>query len=161
MHQHTEFYPMPMFPTLSVRDIDLSTSWYTDKAGFSLVFSMPGPGGNVGLAHLRWRKYADLLLVQGTNSAYATHAKGAGVTLSFLVETETVDDMAARLAESGVELEEGPVERPWNTEKSSSGSGRIQTDASSHNISRTLKDVIESASGGGKKPCHQDNSSKR
>ena len=149
MPHHTEFYPMPMFPTLSVRDIDLSTSWYTDKAGFSLVFSMPGPGGNVGLAHLRWRKYADLLLVQGTNSAYATHAKGAGVTLSFLVETETVDDMAARLAESGVELEEGPVERPWNTREI------VVLDPDGYrliffepiDISRTFEDVIESASG--------------
>ncbi|MCY4652752.1 MAG: VOC family protein [Dehalococcoidia bacterium] len=149
MPHHTDFYPMPMFPTLSVRNIDLSTSWYTDKAGFSLVFSMPGPGDTASLAHLRWRKYADLLLVPGTNSAYATHAKGAGVTLCFLVETETVDDMVARLAESGVELEEGPVERPWNTREI------VVLDPDGYrliffepiDVSRTFEDVIESASG--------------
>ena len=149
MPHHTEFYPMPMFPTLSVGDIDLSTSWYADKVGFSLVFSMPGPGGNVGLAHLRWRKYADLLLVPGTNSAYATHSKGTGITLSFLVETETVDNMAARLEESGVEIEEGPVNRPWNTRDI------VVLDPDGYrliffepiDISRTFEDVIESASG--------------
>ena len=149
MPHHTEFYPMPMFPTLSVEDIDLSVSWYTDRVGFSLVFSMPGPGDKVGLAHLRWRKYADLLLVPGTNSAYATHAKGAGIALSFRVETETIDEMAARLEANGVELEEGPVVRPWNTKDivvlDPDGFRLIFFEPI--DISRNFEDVIEQAGG--------------
>ncbi len=115
MPHHTEFYPMPMFPTLSVGDIDISSSWYSDKLGFSLVFTIPGADGAAALAHLRWRKYADLLLVPDVDSLYHSHPRGAGVTLSFLAETETVDDMAARLKVSEIEIAEGPINRPWNT----------------------------------------------
>ena len=115
MPHHTEFYPMPMFPTLSVGDIDMSTSWYADKVGFSLVFTMPGTHGTVALTHLRWRKYADLLLVPDNNSPYPAHRRGAGITLSFLADTEPIDDMAKRLEANGVELADGPVNRPWNT----------------------------------------------
>ena len=149
MPHHTDIYPMPMFPTLSVGDIDLSTSWYTDKVGFSLVFSMPGPGGKASLAHLRWRKYADLLLVPEPNSAYPTHAKGKGITLSFLVDTETIDEMAARLETTGVGIEEGPVDRPWNTRdivvRDPDGFRLVFFEPI--DTSRTFEDVIERASG--------------
>ena len=115
MPHHTEFYPMPMFPTLSVADIGASASWYTEKVGFARVFAIPGTGGEVALEHLRWSKYADLLLVPEANAPYPTQVKDTGISLSFLVRTETIDDMAARMEASGVEIEEGPVDRPWNT----------------------------------------------
>ena len=86
MPHHTEFYPMPMFPTLSVADIGASASWYTEKVGFARVFAIPGTGGEVALEHLRWSKYADLLLVPETNAPYPTQAKGTGISLSFLVQ---------------------------------------------------------------------------
>ena len=63
MAEPMEIYPMAMFPTLSVADIDVSVAWYTEKVGFGTVFSLPGPNGGTVMAHLRWRKYADLLLV--------------------------------------------------------------------------------------------------
>ena len=150
MPHHTEFYPMPMFPTLSVRDIRHSTSWYKDKVGFWLVFSMPGPDGETALAHLRWRKYADLLLVPDINSPYPnpTHKKGAGITLSFPTEAESVDDMATRLESNGVELEEGPIDRPWNTRDivvlDPDGFRLIFFEPI--DISRTMEDVIEQTS---------------
>ena len=37
--------------------------WYTGKVWFVSVISLPGPSGGIAMAHLRWRKYADLLLV--------------------------------------------------------------------------------------------------
>lgn len=147
MPHHTEFYPMPMFPTLSVTDIGMSASWYTEKAGFARVFAIPGTGGEVALEHLRWSKYADLLLVPEANTPYPTQAKGAGISLSFLVQTETIDDMAARLEANGVELDEGPVDRPWNTRDI------VVLDPDGFRLiffepidtTRTFEDVIESA----------------
>ena len=65
MSNQEEFYPMPFFATLSVGDLEASTGWYVDVPGFRLVFNMPGPGGAPALSHLRWVKYADLLLVDG------------------------------------------------------------------------------------------------
>ena len=149
MPHHTEFYPMPMFPTLSVTDIGASASWYTEKVGFARVFAIPGTGDEVALEHLRWSKYADLLLVSEVNAPYPAQARGTGISLSFLAQTEAIDDMAARLEESGVEIKEGPVNRPWNTRDI------VILDPDGYrliffepiDISRTFEDVIERASG--------------
>ena len=149
MPHHTEFYPMPMFPTLSVEDMKLSTSWYTDKVGFKLVFSMSGPHGAVALAHLRWSKYADLLLVPESNAPCPAQAKGAGITLSFLTQSETINEMASRLEANDVEIDEGPVDRPWNTRDI------VVLDPDGYRLilfepidtSRTLEEVIERTTG--------------
>ncbi len=109
-----EIYPMPMFPTLAVRDVGASVGWYAEQVGFGTVFVMPGADGEPVLAHLRWRKYADVLLVPDAGSD-GEGVKGMGVSLSFLVRDLSVDAMAERLVGLGVELEEGPVTRPWNT----------------------------------------------
>lgn len=111
--QDSEIYPMPMFPTLSVTDLGASVEWYSDVLGFRTVFVLPGPDGEPVLAHLRWRMHADLLLVP--DGADSSDRKGLGVSLSFLVGDSSVDAMAERLVGRGVELDEGPVTRPWNT----------------------------------------------
>lgn len=147
MPHHTEFYPMPMFPTLSVADIGASASWYTEKVGFARVFAIPGTGDDVALEHLRWSKYADLLLVPEANAPYPAQAKGTGISLCFLVQAESIDHMAARLDASGVEITEGPVNRPWNTRDI------VVTDPDGFRLiffepidtTRTFEDVIESA----------------
>jgi len=48
-----EFYPMPSFPTLVVRDLVASTHWYQEMLGFRLVFEMPSASGQPLLTHLR------------------------------------------------------------------------------------------------------------
>ena len=138
---------MPMFPTLSVADIGASASWYTDKVGFARVFAIPGADGDVVLEHLRWSKYADLLLVPEASAPYPAHAKGAGISLSFFVQAETIDDMAARLEASGVEIAEGPVDRPWNTRDIvvTDPDGFRLTFFEPIDTTRTFEDVIESA----------------
>ncbi|MDE2970051.1 MAG: VOC family protein [Chloroflexota bacterium] len=114
MTEPMEIYPMAMFPTLSVADIDASVVWYSEKVGFATVFSLPGPDGETVMAHLRWRKHADLLLAPEAGPTQAGRAKGAGVALSFLADAMPIDDLAAELAGRGVEIAEGPVSRPWN-----------------------------------------------
>lgn len=114
MEEGVEIYPMPMFPTLAVRDVGASVGWYAEQMGFGTVFVMPGADGEPVLGHLRWRKYADVLLVPDAGSD-GKGVKGMGVTLSFLVGDLNVDAMAERLASNGVAVAEGPVTRPWNT----------------------------------------------
>lgn len=111
--QDFEIYPMPMFPTLSVADVGASVGWYWEVLGFGTVFVLPGADGAPVLAHLRLQKYADVLLVP--NEADSPDRKGVGVSLSFLVGESGVDAMAERLMGLGVELDEGPVTRAWNT----------------------------------------------
>ena len=113
MAQDFEIYPMPMFPTLAVGDVGASVGWYSEVLGFGTVFVLPGADGAPVLGHLRWRKYADVLLVP--DEADSPDRKGVGVSLSFLVGESGVDAMAERLVRRGVELDEGPVTRSWNT----------------------------------------------
>ena len=53
MLDQPEIYPMPMFPTLSVADVAASVEWYTNKMGFTSVFTLPAPDGGIAMAHLR------------------------------------------------------------------------------------------------------------
>ena len=110
-----EIYPIPLFPTLSVTDVAASLDWYTNRVGFASAYSLPMPGGGLAMAHVRWRKYADLLLVPDSSLPESEHPKGVGVAFSLLVDTTSVDDMTTNLANNGVQIAEGPVNRPWNT----------------------------------------------
>jgi len=103
MTEQPEIYPMPAFPTLAVRDLDASVRWYCDGLGFQSVFAMPG------MAHLRWARYADLLLRPGPATA---DKKGAGITLNFAVTD--VDTVAARAKAAGATFLQEPGDRPWN-----------------------------------------------
>ncbi|HEY2071689.1 MAG TPA: VOC family protein [Rhizomicrobium sp.] len=104
MTDQPEFYPMPSFPTLAVRDPDASARWYREALGFSTVFAMPG------LVHLRWAKYADLLLRAAKDTG---EKKGIGVRLSYTV-AEGLDALADRARAAGALFVQEPGDRPWN-----------------------------------------------
>jgi uncharacterized glyoxalase superfamily protein PhnB len=108
-----EFYPMPSFPTLTVRDIEASARWYQEALGFQNVFTIPGPGGGPVVVHLRWARYADLLLRKQPAPPDAT-PKGVGITLSFAVSEGRVDDIAERARRCGARLLSEPTNQPWN-----------------------------------------------
>ena len=107
-----EIYPMPSFPTLAVQDLKAISQWYQDVLGFQLVFEMPGEDGRPVLIHLRWSKYADLLLVP--NSDRLDTPKGVGVTLTFAMDGGSVDALADRIRRNGVNVLSGPIDQPWN-----------------------------------------------
>jgi uncharacterized glyoxalase superfamily protein PhnB len=105
MTEQPEFYPMPSFPALAVHDIEKSSRWYQDVLGFTHVFTMPG------LVHLRWTKYADLLL---RASPPILETKGIGITLNYAVTDGTLDALAARAKKAGAIFIQEPGDRPWN-----------------------------------------------
>ena len=111
MSQQPEVYPMPSFPILAVKDADASSRWYQDVLGFAHIFTMPGPGGATGLVHLRWTKYADLLL---RASPAILETKGIGIALNFAVFDGTLDAIAARAKKAGAVFVQEPGDRPWN-----------------------------------------------
>lgn len=106
-----EIYPMPMFPKLTVRDAEASARWY-DALGFEHVFTMPDASGRPQLVHLRRRKYADVLLVQGSSP----DADGCdrGVSLTFALETDEVESLAERARSLGSKVLAQPQVQPWN-----------------------------------------------
>ena len=112
-----EIYPMPSFPTLVVRDLEVSSKFYQETLGFKHIFTMPGLGGKPALVHLRWLKYADLLTISGGDDQEIPEPRGAGVSLSFQMLERfdgRVDVFAERAKAKGANIISGPLDQPWN-----------------------------------------------
>ncbi|HLO32554.1 MAG TPA: VOC family protein [Anaerolineales bacterium] len=110
-----EIYPMPSFPMLIVKDLDISSRWYQEVLGFKHIFTMPGPGGGAALVHLRWVKYADLLIARSRDGKEVSEPKGSGVSLNFSMFglDRDIDTFAKQAREQGANVS-GPVDQPWN-----------------------------------------------
>ena len=116
MESDHEIYPMPAFPTLQVTDLEASTHFYVDGLGFMHIFSIPGPYGIPMVEHIRFSRYADILLEQESeNEMFEDFPHGLGVRLSFSLPPakRDCDEIAQRAHEIGARVE-GPIERPWN-----------------------------------------------
>lgn len=101
-----EFYPMPMFVKLNVRDLEKSVKWYREAVGFEAVFVMQG------IAHLRGAKYQDVMLLAG---GAADEGKRVGVVINF--STDDIESLADQARNAKAEIVEGPVIRPWNAKE--------------------------------------------
>ena len=111
-----EIYPMPSFPTLIVKDLDASSDFYQKALGFQHIFTMPGPGGQPALVHLRWAKYADLLIARPRDGKELTGPKGLGISLNFNLFDHfggDIDVLAKHAREYGADVT-GPINQPWN-----------------------------------------------
>ena len=111
-----EIYPMPSFPTLIVKDLEASANFYQNALGFRHIFTMPGPGGQPALVHLRWVKYADLLLTKPRDGKNLAEPKGLGVSLNFGMFDRSngdIDAFAKQARENSANVT-GPIDQPWN-----------------------------------------------
>jgi catechol 2,3-dioxygenase-like lactoylglutathione lyase family enzyme len=111
-----EIYPMPSFPMLMVSDLEASGRFYQDALGFRHIFSMPGPGGRPALVHLRWVKYADLLIARPRDGQPVPEPRGAGIKLNFGLFDRfegSIDAFAEHARQNGADVA-GPVVQPWN-----------------------------------------------
>ena len=111
-----EIYPMPSFPTLIANDVEASSHFYQNALGFKHIFTMPGPDGKPRLVHLRWVKYADLLITRSGDGNTLTGPKGVGISLNFNMLEHFDGDMDAfanYARENGANVM-GPIDQPWN-----------------------------------------------
>jgi L-amino acid N-acyltransferase YncA/uncharacterized glyoxalase superfamily protein PhnB len=110
-----DIYRMPSFPMLAVTDLARSALWYQDVLGFQDVFTFRMGDGRPVLAHLRWRRYADVLLVPEREQARGR--KGQGVTLFFAMTEDQpfVDRLAEHARSKGATIAQGPADTPWNS----------------------------------------------
>ena len=111
-----EIYPMPSFATLIVKDVEASSNFYQNTLGFKHIFTMPGPDGKSSLVHLRWVKYADLLITRSRDDKAFAEPEGVGVALNFNMFEHFDGDMdafAKHARENGANAT-GPVDQPWN-----------------------------------------------
>jgi len=111
-----EIYPMPLFPTLIVNDVEASSNFYQNALGFKHIFTMPGLDGKPSLVHLRWVKYADLLITRSRDGRELTGPKGVGISLNFNMLEHFDGDMDAfaKYAQEKGATVTGPIDQPWN-----------------------------------------------
>lgn len=106
-HNGYDVYPMPMFVRMEVRDLAATARWYCEALDFGVMFETPG------MAHLRRKKFQDLLIFQATFSGPVD----AGLALSFEAqdEVDAIFDRASKAAVVGqARLSSPPTVTPWN-----------------------------------------------
>ena len=111
-----EIYPMPSFPMLIVKDLEASSEFYQKALGFKHIFTMPGPGGQPTLVHLRWIKYADLLITGAPDGRELTDPRGVDISLNFGMFDRFAGDIeafASHARANGARVT-GPINQPWN-----------------------------------------------
>ncbi len=93
-----EVYPMPMFIQLFCQDLETSSQWYQQALGFSEMFALPNPQGNLQMVHLRRDKYQDLMLLPA-KPASAGKKSGMRVYLNLLREEDSLEELQQRLGD--------------------------------------------------------------
>ena len=99
------------FITLFVGDLDRSKTFYQEVFGLPLIFEDENSAvfrfANTGINLLRTEAAEDLI------RPGAVARQDAGARLVFTIDVDDVDEVCAELAGHGVELLNGPVDRPW------------------------------------------------
>ena len=99
------------FITLFVDDLDRSKTFYREVFGLPVIFEDENSAvfrfANTGINLLRSEAAEDLI------RPGAVARQDAGARLVFTIDVDDVDEVRAELAAHGVELLNGPVNRPW------------------------------------------------
>jgi catechol 2,3-dioxygenase-like lactoylglutathione lyase family enzyme len=105
------------FITLFAEDLERSKAFYQDVFGLRLIFEDENSAvfrfANTGINLLR-AEAADELIRPGSVAS-----QDAGARLVFTIGVDDVDAVCAELAAHGVELLNGPVNRPWGVRTAS------------------------------------------
>jgi catechol 2,3-dioxygenase-like lactoylglutathione lyase family enzyme len=103
--------------TLFTEDLDASKQFYQDIFGLSLVFEDPNSAvfkiGDTLINVLKISEAQELV----EPAKVASHASGS--RLVFTIHVDDVDALCAELTSRGVELINGPMDRPWGVRTAS------------------------------------------
>ena len=105
-----EFYQMPLFVKLKVRNIEKSKEWYANVINFNSVFDFPDANGTTSMTHLRGTKYQDLMLIQ---------AKEVNSTDSVIINLFSSDIYSIYQAalDNKTNIIQQPTVQPWNAKE--------------------------------------------
>jgi catechol 2,3-dioxygenase-like lactoylglutathione lyase family enzyme len=99
------------FITLFAEDLQRSRSFYADVFGLPLIFEDENSAvfrlDNTGINLLRIPAARELV------SPGTVASPDSGARSVFTIEVDDVDEVCAELAKHGVELLNGPLDRPW------------------------------------------------
>jgi catechol 2,3-dioxygenase-like lactoylglutathione lyase family enzyme len=103
--------------TLFVEDLEAAKAFYLDVFGLPVVFEDEASAvfkfGNTLVNLLKTEAAQELI------EPAAVGRPGAGSRFQLTIEVDDVDAMCAELAKRGVELLNGPMDRPWGVRTAS------------------------------------------
>lgn len=105
-HQGFDVYPMPLFLRMETGDLAATIRWYREALEFGVMFETPG------MAHLRRKKYQDLLLFGSVGGGGP--APGLAISLEAEGEVDSLFARATAAAVTGRSRVEAPQLTPWN-----------------------------------------------
>jgi uncharacterized glyoxalase superfamily protein PhnB len=109
----TELSLSGITPTLTVDDMSVSLTWYTEILGFEVTERFDDADGKPMGASLR-SGHCNLFLGQDDWSKGRDRDKGAGVRFYFET-TSDIDALAAAIEERGGVLDHPPTDRKWGS----------------------------------------------
>jgi catechol 2,3-dioxygenase-like lactoylglutathione lyase family enzyme len=97
--------------TLFVEDLDAAKRFYGEVFGLRVAFEDDASAvfdfGNTVINLLKTEAAHDLI------QPAAVASRDAGARVQFTIQVDDVDAMCAKLTDGGVELLNGPMDRPW------------------------------------------------
>ena len=97
--------------TLFVEDLEAAKDFYTRAFGVPLIFE-----DDQSVVFTFGNAIVNLLQTDAAHELIAPEAvggPGAGARMQLTIDVDDVDAVCARLAERGIELVNGPIDRPW------------------------------------------------
>lgn len=98
----SEFYQMPLFVKLKVKNIEVSKNWYSKVLNFYSIFDFNDANGNISMVHLRGGKYQDLMLLKSTDFKLMAFSIKENIALK-AYETSKNEDIERTIEEAGLE----------------------------------------------------------
>jgi predicted lactoylglutathione lyase len=136
-----EFYPMPLFVRMFVRDVAATAQWYADALGFRTVYVQQDSNGNQRMNHIRLAKYQDLMLLPQSQDA-DTPSNELIISFSYNGDLEA---LAQRTISTGATVG-GPTAMPYNAYELTviDPNGFILIFSQIMDANRTFEDVMSS-----------------
>lgn len=103
-----EFYQMPMFNKVLVKDIEKAEKWYEKTLGFKSVFKFRNDKNEILMNHLRLEKYQDLMLISQTDFEV-----GNSIYLNILVKD--IEEKSQNISQKFIVTQ--LKEQPWNAKE--------------------------------------------
>lgn len=100
-----DFYIMPTFNKIMVKNIAESSNWYENFLGFTSLFKFKNEKNEVIMDHLRRSKYQDIMLIQANNFTV-----GNGLRLNLSVNN--IEEIEQKLTKN--DIIEPMIAQPWN-----------------------------------------------
>lgn len=99
-----------IMPVFAVENITASIDFYTNKLGFNLTFSIPGPDGNIAFAFVNLGQNLNI----GLSQQPGLSSKGRGAVMMCYVPDETnLDQYYETVVANGVTIDTPIADQYW------------------------------------------------